>query len=76
LIKTGNELKYNDKQIIKNYQSDIETNMFFTKSLKYIENKNIPYEYVFSLLTLTNESIKGLPLYIVFSNLIEDYEFI
>jgi len=64
------------KQIIKNYNSDLETNCIWDKTLKYIIKKDIPYEFLFSLIAEETKSLKGLPYFLILTKKITNFDFI
>lgn len=63
-------------QILKNLEDDKKNSMYFEKTLKYIEKKEIHYEEVFGLIMQETETLKGLPLYLIFSNKISNPSYI
>ena len=59
-------------QIIKNNNED-SSETKYSKSLKYLEKNNIPYEEAIGVIIENNNTIRGLPLYLVRENKINNY---
>ncbi len=59
-------------QIIKNNNED-SSETKYSKSLKYLEKNNIPYEEAIGVIIENNNTIRGLPLYLIRENKINNY---
>lgn len=72
----SNLAKRTENQILKNLKNDLESSMYFEKSLKYIEKNQIPYEEVFALVLTNEKSLKDFPLYLIYNGYIKNYSYI